>query len=61
VLNQLGQKVKMITTKKQHTSGVYRLTWDGTNAGNGVVAPGIYHLRIEIDDSVIHRKIVLSK
>ena len=61
VLNQLGQRVKTITTKKQLTSGVHQLTWDGRNSGNGEVAPGIYHVRIEIDDSVIHRKIVLSK
>jgi hypothetical protein len=61
VMNQLGQPVKTITTKKQLTSGVNRLTWNGRNSGNGEVAPGIYHVRIEIDDSVIHRKIVLSK
>jgi flagellar hook assembly protein FlgD len=61
VLNQLGQRVKTITTKKQLTSGVHRLIWNGRNAGNGEVSPGIYHLRIEIDNIITHRKIVLSK
>jgi len=61
VLNQLGQRVKTIATKQQLTSGVHRLTWNGRSDGNGEVAQGIYHLRIEIDDSIVHRKIVLSK
>jgi flagellar hook assembly protein FlgD len=61
VLNQLGQKVKTIATKQQLTNGVHRLKWNGKNTGNREVAPGIYHVRIEIDDSVIHRKIVLSE
>jgi hypothetical protein len=61
VLNQLGQRVKMITTKQLLPGGLNKLEWDGRNAGNGELSPGIYHVRIEIDDSIIHRKIVLSK
>jgi hypothetical protein len=61
VLNQLGQRVKIITTKQHFTSGVHKLLWNGRNASYGLVSPGIYHLRIEIDDIVIHRKIILSK
>jgi hypothetical protein len=61
VKNQLGQQVKMITTKKQFTSGVHRLTWNGRNASNREVSQGIYHLTIKINNTITHRKIVLSK
>ena len=61
VLNQLGQRVKMIATKQQLTSGVHKLIWNGRNTGNGEVAPGIYHVKFEIDDTIIYRKIVFSK
>jgi len=61
VHNQLGQRVKTITTKKQLTSGVHKLTWDGRNSGNGEVTPGIYYVRFEIDDTIFYRKIVFSK
>lgn len=61
ILNQLGQQVKTITTKKQLPCGVHRLIWDAKNAENQYVSPGIYHVRIEIDDSIIHKKIVFSK
>jgi hypothetical protein len=61
VLNQLGQRVKMITTKQLLPGGLHKLTWDGRNTSNREVAPGFYHIRIGIDDSIVHRKIVLSK
>jgi large repetitive protein len=59
--NQQGQHVKMIATKKQLISGVHRFTWNGRNASNREVSQGIYHLLIEIDNTITHRKIVLSK
>ena len=61
VLNQLGQKVRLLQTEKIMNSGVNRLTWDGRNTGNQQFSPGIYHLQIEIDETILHRKIVLSK
>ena len=60
VLNQLGQRVKILQTAKMLNSGVHRLTWNGRNAGNGEVASGIYHLKIQIDGAFIHRKIIYS-
>jgi flagellar hook assembly protein FlgD len=61
VLNQLGQRIRFLQTSKMLNSGVHRLMWDGRNAGNGEVSPGIYHLRIGIDNREIQKKIVLSK
>jgi hypothetical protein len=61
VLNQLGQRVKFLQTGKMLNGGVHRLMWDGKNAGNREVAPGIHYLHIGIDDVVYYLKIILSK
>ena len=61
VLNQLGQRVKMITTKQMLPGGLHKLDWDGKNTGNQQVAQGIYHLLVNIDGKDIHKKIVYSK
>lgn len=36
-------------------------TYPQNDVGRGEVAPGIYYVSIDIDDSIFHRKIVLSK
>jgi hypothetical protein len=61
VLNQLGQQVKYIAAGEQLNRGVHRLIWDGTNAGKSRVAPGIYLIRMKINDTVYYRKVVYSK
>jgi hypothetical protein len=61
VLNQLGQRVKMITTKQLLPGGLHKFEWDGKGAGNQEVSPGIYHLKVNIDGNNINRKIVYSK
>ncbi len=61
VFNQLGQKVKIITKKQIMPGGLHKLNWNGRNENNSQVSPGIYHLRTKVDDSVIHKKVVLSK
>lgn len=61
VLNQLGQRVKFVTTKQLLAGGLHKLTWNGRNTNNQQVSPGIYHLYIGIDDEVYYRKIILSK
>jgi hypothetical protein len=60
LLNQLGQRVKNITPKNQFTRGMHRLTWNGRNSSNEKIAPGIYYLKIRIDDGILHRKIVYA-
>jgi hypothetical protein len=61
VMNQLGQRVKFLQSEKILSSGVHRLAWNGRNAANQWVSPGIYHLKITIDEKQIHKKIVYSK
>jgi PKD repeat protein len=61
VLNQLGQRVNYITTKQILPVGLHKLTWKGRNENNQTVSPGIYHLKVNIDGAIIHKKIVYSK
>ena len=61
VQNQSGQQVKYILTKQILLKGLNKLTWDGRNTGNQSVSKGIYFLRIEIDEAINNKKIVLSK
>jgi len=61
IYNQMGQRVKSLATKRILTMGTHLLTWNGKNSTNNLVSPGIYHLKIEIDNLLIHKKIVLSK
>jgi hypothetical protein len=60
VLNQLGQQVKNLAAGEQLNRGVHRLIWDGTNAGKSRVAPGIYLIRMKMNDTVYYRKVVYS-
>jgi hypothetical protein len=61
VLSQLGQRIKNITSKQLLPVGLNRLTWNGRNENNQTVSPGIYHLKVNIDGAVIHKKILYSK
>ena len=60
VLNQLGQPVKSLLHKNELQAGTYTYNWDGSNAGNQRIANGIYHFRVVLDGTVVHRKVVLS-
>jgi M6 family metalloprotease-like protein len=61
VLNQLGQRVKYITTKHMLPVGLNKLTWNGRNENNHAVSTGIYHLKVNVAGAIIHKKIVYSK
>ena len=58
VLNQLGEKVKFLTTKKLFNAGVHQLIWNGRNDNNSRVAYGIYHLRVTINGKKILKKLI---
>ncbi|MFV0590666.1 MAG: T9SS type A sorting domain-containing protein [Draconibacterium sp.] len=60
VLNQLGQSVKFLETGNLMNRGVYRINWNGEGENNRTMAPGIYHLKVEVGDKVLHRKIIMS-
>jgi hypothetical protein len=60
VYNQMGQFVKLIVEKQNMSSGFYQFNWDGINENNQKVPPGIYYIKISVDDVNIHRKVVLA-
>lgn len=59
VLNQSGQQVKIVTSKRLFPKGMHNFVWNGKNMNNQPVTPGIYHLRMKINDDVFLQKIVL--
>ncbi|MGE0021312.1 MAG: S8 family serine peptidase [Draconibacterium sp.] len=61
VLNQVGQRVKFITTKQLLPEGIHKLSWNGHNANNQEVSPGVYHVRVNTDGINTYKKIVFSK
>ena len=61
IFNQVGQKIKYLTTEKMLTRGTHKFIWNGRNNSNGEIAPGIYYLRMNIDENISHKKIVYSK
>ena len=58
VLNQLGQKVKIITTESTFSSGTTQLNWNGTISGNEQVSSGIYYVKLRLDGETIIKKVV---
>ena len=60
-LNQMGHRVKYLAPKQQLNAGIHRLAWDGTNTSGGKVSPGIYYLKIILDDLIISEKMVYNK
>lgn len=60
IYNVLGQLVKTLVNEKQ-TAGFKTANWDGTNEVGVKVASGIYIYRIEANDFVQSRKMILMK
>jgi flagellar hook assembly protein FlgD len=60
IYNVLGQLVKTLVNEKQ-TAGFKTANWDGTNQYGVKVASGIYIYRIEANDFVQSRKMILMK
>jgi len=61
VLNQLGQKVKIIQTKQLLRVGLHRLTKDGRNDSQSRFLPGIHLVVVNFDGTNIFSKIVMLK
>ena len=45
-----GRKVRRLSERRNMANGLYRLVWDGRDAGGTLVSPGLYLARIEVDD-----------
>jgi hypothetical protein len=60
VINQLGQRVKYLAHKQYLPAGIHRFIWDGKDAGSHKVAPGIYLVRVIMDGTQVHHKIIMT-
>ncbi|MEW6050426.1 MAG: T9SS type A sorting domain-containing protein [Candidatus Zixiibacteriota bacterium] len=60
VYNVLGQLVKVLVDKDM-TAGKYQADWDGTSDSGAKVASGIYFYKIEADNFVQTKKMMLLK
>jgi hypothetical protein len=61
VLNQLGQRVKMLDFGQSLTRGEHLVLWDGKNESNQLVSHGIYFVSVTIDDTAVYKKVIFSK
>ena len=61
VLNQLGQRVNILTPEIMMNSGLHRLKWDGKNTSNQQVSSGIFYVRVMIGSEISFRKVIYSK
>ncbi|UCC44973.1 MAG: T9SS type A sorting domain-containing protein [Candidatus Zixiibacteriota bacterium] len=60
VYNLLGQEVKIVVNGEMEP-GVHEVTWDGTNGAGDQVSSGIYFYRLEANDFVATKKMMLLK
>lgn len=58
ILNINGQKVKTLKDQKLK-SGNYNISWDGTDNYNNTVAPGIYLLKMQTDEFLSVKRIIV--
>ena len=45
-----GRKVRRLSERRDLANGLYRLVWDGRDEGGNLVSPGLYLVRIKVDD-----------
>ncbi len=58
VFDQLGQKTGLLLDKTQLTGGIHKINWNGENSSNRNIAPGIYYIRITVDQKSFFKKVV---
>ncbi len=60
IYNALGQRVATLSDRER-PAGTYSIVWNGMNDRGEAVASGVYFYRLETDDFVETRKMVLMK
>jgi hypothetical protein len=60
IMNQMGQSVKFISSKQILNSGLHKINWNGRNENNATVSSGIYYLKVNIDGTILHNKIMFN-
>ena len=60
VFNVVGQKVRVLREAYQAT-GLYTITWDGRDQAGKPLSSGVYFLRMQVNDVMQSRKVLLAK
>lgn len=60
IYNHLGRRIVTLIDNQQN-SGLNRVLWDGRNSLNKPVSSGIYICRIQVEDDIQTRKMILHK
>jgi len=58
IYNMLGQEVRTLVNQNQ-TPDTYFITWDGRNNLGQKASPGVYFYRVQVNEKVKSRKIIL--
>ncbi|HUF09933.1 MAG TPA: FlgD immunoglobulin-like domain containing protein [Rhodothermales bacterium] len=61
VYNVLGALVTRLVDDAAQPAGVYRVTWNGTDAGGAKVASGVYLYQLRAENTVVTKSMVLLK
>ncbi len=61
IYNAMGQEVKRLINGRYENAGSYMVHWDGKNNDGRVVTSGIYFYRIQTDQYIAVRKMLLLK
>jgi hypothetical protein len=58
VLNNLGQRVKVVFPQNELNRGIHQIRWNGENSSNQQVSAGIYLVRAIIGDNICYEKVI---
>lgn len=61
VMNQLGQKIDILTDKKLFYNGTHNFRWNAKNASNQQISSGIYYIKIWMDNNIHFKKVIYYK
>ncbi len=61
VFNMLGQHVETLIDNESLSAGKHTVSWDGTDSSGDQVSSGIYFYRLETDNTVLSRQMILVK
>jgi len=61
VMNQLGQKINILTDKKLFNNGILYFTWNAKNVSNQQISSGIYFIKICMDNNIHIKKVMYHK
>ena len=56
-----GRRVRDLVAREEMPSGRHRVAWDGTDAGGGELASGVYLYRLRAGEGIRTRRLVLAR